>query len=65
MLPFSTYPEDRERLLLLARKILRDDADRASIVELADLVVAILEDEEITLEAMAKEEQALCHTATS
>jgi hypothetical protein len=57
MLPFSTYPEDRERLLLLARKILRDDADRASIVELADLVVAILEDEQITLEQMAKEEQ--------
>ena len=42
---FSTYPEDRAKLLDLARKCERsDDADA---VELGDMVRAILEDEAV------------------
>lgn len=41
--PFSTYPEDREKLLSLAAKAA--DSDDASAIELADLVTAILTDE--------------------
>ena len=41
--PFSTYPEDRERLLSLARRCEQSDDETA--VELGDLVRAILEDE--------------------
>lgn len=41
--PFSTYPEDREKLLSLAAKVA--DSDDASAIELADLVTAILTDE--------------------
>lgn len=43
--PFSTYPEDREKLLNLARKCER--SDDASAIELGDLVRAILEDEAV------------------
>lgn len=51
--PFSTYPEDRERLLSLARSLQTpgvlktlEDRDRAAD-KLSDLVKAILEDEAI------------------
>jgi hypothetical protein len=44
MKPFSTYPEDREKLLGLASKAA--NSDDASAIELADLVKAILTDEE-------------------
>lgn len=47
--PFSTYPEDRERLLALANKLQRKDLDVEDALkaadELSDLVRAILEDE--------------------
>jgi len=42
--PFSTYPEDRERLLKLAN-LIRLQSDDDAAIELADLVRAILEDE--------------------
>lgn len=44
--PFSSYPEDRAKLLDLARKC--EQSDDADAVELGDLVRAILEDEEVT-----------------
>lgn len=50
--PFSTYPEDREKLLSLAAYILEPhhpSDDKA--VELADLVKAILTDEQAVLDA--------------
>lgn len=47
--PFSTYPEDRAKLLALAAAILSTDIDEEDTikkaVELADLVKAILDDE--------------------
>jgi hypothetical protein len=52
MQPFSTYPEDRARLLSLAERVentnLADEPDCA--YELADLVKAILEDEEVAID---------------
>lgn len=45
--PFSSYPEDREKLLGLAR--LCERSDDANAIELGDLVRAILEDEAVTL----------------
>lgn len=42
---FSTYPEDRGKLLDLARKCER--SDDASAIELGDMVRAILEDEAV------------------
>lgn len=47
MKPFSTYPEDRKKLLALAAAVLADDNAMAvpEAVELADLVSAILTDE--------------------
>jgi len=53
MKPFSAYPEDRERLLSLAR-ILQNPHDvetgQRSADELSDLVIAILSDEETAIE---------------
>jgi hypothetical protein len=49
MQPFSTYPEDRKKLLELASKAA--DSDDASAIELADLVTAILSDEQAVLDA--------------
>ncbi|RDJ20112.1 hypothetical protein DWF00_16505 [Bosea caraganae] len=49
--PFSTYLEDRARLLALANKLQRRDLDvedaRKAADELSDLVLAILNDEAI------------------
>lgn len=45
--PFSTYPEDRAKLLDLAAKAA--DSDDAAAIELADLVKAILTDEAVSL----------------
>mgnify|MGYP001627166646 CR=1 FL=1 len=49
--PFSTYPEDRSRLMGLATAILSTDIDEEDTikkaVELADLVKAILDDEAV------------------
>lgn len=42
---FSTYPEDRAKLLDLARKCER--SDDANAVEMGDMVRAILEDEAV------------------
>ena len=42
--PFSSYPEDRAKLLDLARKC--ELSDDANAIELGDLVRAILEDEQ-------------------
>lgn len=41
--PFSTYPEDREKLLSLAEKA--SNSGDAAAIELGDLVKAILSDE--------------------
>lgn len=49
MRPFSTYPEDRAKLLALAAKAA--DSDDAAAIELADLVTAILTDEQAVLDA--------------
>jgi len=58
MKPFSTYPEDREKLLALARRIdaepLHDEFDAhwefvRTAYQLADLVKAILEDEQLAI----------------
>lgn len=49
MKPFSTYPEDRTKLLELAAKAA--DSDDAAAIELADLVKAILTDEQAVLDA--------------
>lgn len=52
--PFSTYPEDREKLLELARLIEKPNTDVETTLEaaykLADLVKAILEDEALSEE---------------
>lgn len=49
--PFSTYPEDRERLIALSDKVLKRDQDIETMIgaaiTLADLVKATLEDEAI------------------
>lgn len=60
MKPFSTYPEDREQLLRLAREIdagvdFDDEKIQSKIYTLADLVKAILEDEEVAIEIVDKE----------
>jgi len=47
--PFSTYPEDREKLLALAAKA--ELSDDAAAIELADLVKAIITDEQALLDA--------------
>jgi len=47
--PFSTYPEDRAKLLDLASKAA--DSDDAAAIELADLVTAILTDEQAAMDA--------------
>lgn len=51
--PFSTYPEDRQRLLALANKLQRGDLDAEDALkvadELSDLVRAILQDEALGL----------------
>lgn len=47
--PFSTYPEDREKLLSLAEEAAL--SDYASAIELADMVKAILTDEQALLDA--------------
>jgi hypothetical protein len=52
--PFSTYPEDRARLLRLCAQVEKataiDDAAEAG-AELANLVRAILEDEQHAIDA--------------
>lgn len=52
--PFSTYPEDREKLLSLANKIERTEAGTMAHEDaadsLADLVKAILTDEAVYIE---------------
>lgn len=52
MKPFSTYPEDRVKLLQLAATVLADDSVmvRPAAIELADLVRAILEDEAVAID---------------
>lgn len=45
--PFSTYPEDRAKLLDLARRC--EQSDDAYAIELGDLVRAILEDEAVLI----------------
>jgi len=47
--PFSTYPEDRAKLLDLARKC--ELSDDANAIELGDLVRGILEDEAVAISA--------------
>ncbi|QIB39310.1 hypothetical protein G3A56_15955 [Rhizobium oryzihabitans] len=49
MRPFSTYPEDRDKLLELAAKAA--NSDDVAATELADLVTAILTDEQAVLDA--------------
>jgi len=44
--PFSSYPEDRAKLLELARKC--EQSDDVDAVELGDLVRSILEDEAVS-----------------
>lgn len=60
MKPFSTYPEDREKLLALSREIdsgrLHDWEVLEKAYVLADLVKAILEDEEAVIEMRMEEE---------
>lgn len=46
MKPFSAYPEDRAKLLELAAAVLKDEAASKEASVLADLVQAILEDEQ-------------------
>lgn len=52
MKPFSTYPEDRVKLLQLAATVLADDSVMVgpAAIELADLVRAILEDEAVAID---------------
>lgn len=47
MKPFSTYPEDREKLLDLASKA--SCSDDAASIGLADMVKAILDDEQVAI----------------
>lgn len=54
MKPFSTYPEDRAKLLELSSKAA--NSDDAAAIELADLVTAILTDEQALLDAEMFEE---------
>jgi hypothetical protein len=49
--PFSTYPEDREKLLRLAK--LAELSDDANAIELGDLVRSILEDEKVSIDLLA------------
>lgn len=59
MKPFSTYPEDRQKLLDLAESIesARDDEDfRNAAYELSDLVKAIITDEAVAIELAGIEE---------
>lgn len=51
MKPFSTYPEDRQKLLKLSDAVLNTSfsALERNAVELADLVKAILEDEAVAI----------------
>ena len=53
MKPFSTYPEDREKLLDLAARIENSDAESDQFIAaadmLADLVKAILTDEAVVI----------------
>ncbi|WP_156912316.1 hypothetical protein [Roseibium algicola] len=52
MKPFSTYPEDRQKLLELCETIEHastDDAAMQAALELADLVRAILTDEAVAI----------------
>lgn len=55
MKPFSTYPEDREKLLKLAETIESNYSDDTIFIDaadaLADLVKAILTDEQAVLDA--------------
>jgi hypothetical protein len=44
--PFSAYPEDRAKLLDLAKAVLDDDRSSKDAYVLAELVQAILEDEQ-------------------
>ena len=57
MRPFSSYPEDRVKLLSLARFLQAPGKDQeqreAAGDELSDLVIAILEDEQHSLAAAA------------
>jgi hypothetical protein len=46
MKPFSAYPEDRAKLLDLAAAVLKDEKASTEACVLADLVKAILEDEQ-------------------
>ncbi|MBY5484413.1 hypothetical protein E0H36_08465 [Rhizobium leguminosarum bv. viciae] len=46
MKPFSAYPEDRAKLLELAATVLKDEDASKEACILADLVKAILEDEQ-------------------
>jgi hypothetical protein len=48
MRPFSTYPEDRQTMLELCAKVEREDDNEAAIA-LADLVKAILTDEQFSI----------------
>lgn len=52
--PFSTYPEDREKLLKLCEKIEKSYSDDPTYIDaadaLADLVKAILTDEETLID---------------
>ena len=64
--PFSTYPEDREKLLKLAETVEKSYSDDPSFIDaadaLADLVKAILTDEETWIDkgdGPAPEEQSL------
>lgn len=51
MKPFSTYPEDRQKLLRLSDAVLNTSfsAFEKNAIELADLVKAILEDEAVAI----------------
>ena len=50
MKPFSTYPEDRAKLLELAARVEADPFELVAVCELADLVRAILEDEAVAID---------------
>lgn len=58
MKPFSTYPEDRAKLLKLAASVLADDSVMVGpdAIELADLVRAILEDEAVAISSAEAEQ---------
>lgn len=64
MKPFSTYPEDRQRLLGLAACVLDTHYPLdMKAVELADLVKAILEDEQFVIDAGPWAENELLRSA--